>query len=140
MTGLWKNSPYLSWWGRQYTDGAVLEECYTYHMCTAAQLRGSSQYGITCTGLSGATPCGWDDFTTDKTAAQPNGKWVGDAEYGGRSLRLQPRPDGCEVHGQALVRGVLPGGVRPAPRLRGGQVRRGPGRQGVLSLPERYLS
>ena len=36
----------------------------------AAQLRGSSQYGITCTALSGATPCGWDDFTTDKTAAQ----------------------------------------------------------------------
>ena len=57
------------------------------------QLRGSSQYGITCTGLSGATPCGWDDFSTDRTAAQPTGKWVGEAEYGGRPLRLQPRPD-----------------------------------------------
>ena len=32
-------------------------------------LRGSRQYGITCTALTGATPCGWDDFTTDTTAA-----------------------------------------------------------------------
>ena len=91
MTVLWKNSPYLSWWGRRYTDGAVVEECYVYKMCTAAQLRGSSQYGITCTGLhgtgphgagpNGATPCGWDDFSTDRTARQPTGKWVGEAEY-----------------------------------------------------------
>ena len=45
-------------------------------------MRGSSQYGITCTGLSGKTPCGWDDFSTDRTTAQPSGKWVGEAEYG----------------------------------------------------------
>ena len=100
MTGLWKNSPYLSWWGRQYTDGAVLEECYTYHMCTAAELRGSSQYGITCTGLSGATPCGWDDFTTDKTAAQPNGKWVGDAEYGADHFVCNPGQKGAKCMGK----------------------------------------
>ena len=81
MTGLWKNSPWLSWWGRRYADGAVLEECYFDRGCTAAQLRGSAQYGITCTGLHGATPCGWDDFTTDVTPQQPTGKWVGDAEY-----------------------------------------------------------
>jgi hypothetical protein len=81
MTGLWKNSPWLSWWGRRYADGAVLEECYFDRGCTAAQLRGSSQYGITCTGLRGATPCGWDDFTTAATPQQPSGKWVGDAEY-----------------------------------------------------------
>jgi hypothetical protein len=81
MTGLWKNSPWLSWWGRRYADGAVLEECYFDRGCTAAQLRGSRQYGITCTGLHGATPCGWDDFTTDVTRQQPTGKWVGDAEY-----------------------------------------------------------
>lgn len=81
MTGLWKNSPYLSWWGRDYADGAIVEECYFYHQCTAASLRGSSQYGITCTGLSGRTPCGWDDFSTDKTEHQPTGKWVGEAEY-----------------------------------------------------------
>ena len=31
MTGLWKNSPLLSWWGRRYADGAVVEECYRYH-------------------------------------------------------------------------------------------------------------
>ena len=100
MTGLWKNSPLLSWWGRQYSDGAVLEECYTYHQCTAAQLRGSSQYGITCTGLSGATPCGWDDFTTDKTAAQPNGKWVGDAEYGADHYVCNPGQTGPKCGGQ----------------------------------------
>ena len=81
MTALWKNSPYLSSWGRQYTDGAVVEECYLSHDCTAAQLAGDAQYGITCTALNGGTPCGWTDFTTDKTAAQPTGKWVGEAEY-----------------------------------------------------------
>ena len=81
MTGLWKNSPWLSWWGRQYADGAVVEECYVGHVCFAAQLRGSRQYGITCTGLHGGTPCGWDDFSTDVTPQQPGGKWVGEAEY-----------------------------------------------------------
>src|SRR5215471_11301370 len=30
MTGLWKNSPLLAWWGRQYSDGAVVEECYAF--------------------------------------------------------------------------------------------------------------
>ena len=74
MTGLWKNSPYLSWWGRPYADGAVVEECYLNHACFAAQFQGSRQYGITCTTLRGATPCGWDDFTAA-------GKWVGEAEY-----------------------------------------------------------
>jgi hypothetical protein len=81
MTGLWKNSPYLSWWGRKYADGAVVEECYLDHACFAAQLQGSRQYGITCTGLRGGTPCGWDDFTADVTRQQPTGKWVGEAEY-----------------------------------------------------------
>jgi hypothetical protein len=81
MTALWKNSPYLSWWGRHYTDGAIVEECYLYRQCLASQLRGSSQYGITCTALHGRTPCGWDDFTTDRTKEQPTGKWVGEAEY-----------------------------------------------------------
>jgi hypothetical protein len=81
MAGLWKNSPYLSWWGRRYADGAIVEECYVYHECFASWLRGSRQYGITCTALSGRTPCGWDDFSTDKTKAQPSGKWVGEVEY-----------------------------------------------------------
>ena len=81
MTGLWKNSPYLSWWGRDYADGAVVEECYRYHECFATSLKGSSQYGITCTALAGKTPCGWDDFSTDVTRHQPTGKWVGEAEY-----------------------------------------------------------
>jgi Glycoside-hydrolase family GH114 len=82
MTALWKNSPLLSWWGRRYTDGAVVEECYVFHQCFASSQRGTSAYGITCTGLSGPTPCGWDDFTTDRTPQQPTGKWVGEAEYG----------------------------------------------------------
>ncbi len=81
MTGLWKNSPYLSWWARSYADGAIVEECYLGHACFASWLRGSRQYGITCTSLAGATPCGWDDFSTDKTSLQPTGKWVGEAEY-----------------------------------------------------------
>jgi hypothetical protein len=59
MTALWKNSPYLSSWGRQYTDGAVVEECYVSHACFAAQFQGSRQYGLTCTAVHGATPCGW---------------------------------------------------------------------------------
>jgi hypothetical protein len=81
MTALWKNSPYLTWWGRHYTDGAVIEECYLSHACFAAQFAGSRQYGLTCTSLRGATPCGWDDFTTDVTPSQPGGKWAGEAEY-----------------------------------------------------------
>jgi hypothetical protein len=81
MTVLWKNTPGLSWWGRRYTDGAVVEECYIYDECFASSQLGSRQDGITCSALSGRTPCGWDDFTTDVTARQPTGKWVGEAEY-----------------------------------------------------------
>jgi hypothetical protein len=81
MTALWKNSPYLSWWGRHYTDGAVVEECYVSHACFAAQFQGSRQYGLTCTAVRGSTPCGWDAFTTDVTSRQPTGKWVGETEY-----------------------------------------------------------
>ena len=82
MTVLWKNTGILSWWGRDYADGAVVEECYVYSECFASQVSGQSNVGITCSALAGATPCGWDDFTTDVTANQPNGKWVGEAEYG----------------------------------------------------------
>ncbi|MGN6380352.1 MAG: endo alpha-1,4 polygalactosaminidase [Gaiellales bacterium] len=81
MTGLWKNSPLLSWWGRRYTEGAVVEECYTYDFCFSAGTAGSTQYGFTCTVLSGPRPCGFDDFTADTTRHQPTGKWVGDSEY-----------------------------------------------------------
>jgi len=90
MTGLWKNSPLLSWWGRHYADGAVVEECYAFGGCFASSLRGSSQYGITCTGLHGRTPCGWDDFTSDVTHRQPTGKWVGEAEYGADHVVCNP--------------------------------------------------
>jgi glycosyl hydrolase family 114 len=90
MTGLWKNSPLLSWWGRRYADGAVVEECYTFHGCFASWLRGSTQYGFTCTGLAGRTPCGWDDFTADRVPRQPTGKWVGEAEYGADGFVCDP--------------------------------------------------
>jgi hypothetical protein len=90
MTALWKNSPYLSWWGRNYTEGAVVEECYVYQQCLAAQLRGSAQYGITCTALRGRTPCGWDDFTADRTSRQRTGKWVGEAEYSADNYVCNP--------------------------------------------------
>ena len=33
-------------------------------------------------GAGRETPCGWDAFSADRTAAQPTGKWVGEAEYG----------------------------------------------------------
>jgi hypothetical protein len=90
MTGLWKNSPYLSFWGRNYADGAVVEECYVGQACFAAQLKGSTQYGLTCTALTGATPCGWDDFSADVTRHQPTGKWVGEAEYTGDGYVCNP--------------------------------------------------
>lgn len=90
MTGLWKNSPYLSWWGRRYADGAVVEECYISHACFASSLRGSRQYGITCTGLTGSTPCGWDAFSQDLTRNQPTGKWVGEAEYAADKFVCSP--------------------------------------------------
>jgi hypothetical protein len=74
MSALWKNSGLLAWWGRRYTDGAVVEECYQFSECFAGQLAGSTQLGFTCTGLGGAHPCGYDAFTS-------RGKWVGEAEY-----------------------------------------------------------
>ena len=82
MTVLWKNTPGLAWWGVRYTDGAVVEECYTYHECFAGWQSGTHQDGITCSALTGPTACGWDVFTTDRTGHQPTGKWVGEAEYG----------------------------------------------------------
>jgi Glycoside-hydrolase family GH114 len=81
MTVLWKNAPGLAWWGVRYADGAIVEECYIYDQCFASWQVGQHQDGITCTALSGPTPCGWDVFTTDRTARQPTGKWVGEAEY-----------------------------------------------------------
>jgi hypothetical protein len=74
MAALWKNSPLLAWWGRRYSDGAVVEECYAFPPCFSAGLAGTSAFGITCTGLAGPRPCGWDAFTS-------RGKWVGEDEY-----------------------------------------------------------
>ncbi len=90
MSVLWKNTGLLSWWGRHYTDGAVVEECYTFSECFTRKQIGRSEFGITCTNLAGPRPCGWDDFTTDTTPAQPNGKWVGEIEYGDDGFVCNP--------------------------------------------------
>ena len=90
MTVLWKNTGILSWWGRDYSDGAVVEECYTYSECVSSELAGSTHVGVSCTALTGPRPCGWDDFTTDVTADQPTGKWVGEAEYGADHFVCDP--------------------------------------------------
>jgi hypothetical protein len=90
MTVLWKNTGILSWWGRDYSDGAVVEECYVYSECFSSQVAGGTSAGITCTALAGPTPCGWNDFTTDITANQPTGKWVGEAEYGADHFVCDP--------------------------------------------------
>jgi hypothetical protein len=90
MTVLWKNTGILSWWGRDYSDGAVVEECYTYSECFSSQVAGGTDVGITCTDLAGSTPCGYDDFTTDVTANQPTGKWVGESEYGADHFVCDP--------------------------------------------------
>lgn len=45
MTGLWKNSPYLSSWGREYADGAIVEECYLDHACVQGPPRWGTDRG-----------------------------------------------------------------------------------------------
>jgi hypothetical protein len=97
MTGLWKNSPLLAGWGRQYSDGAVVEECYAFGPCFSGPAKGTHEVGITCTALNGPQPCGWDAFTADRTAAQPTGKWVGEAEYGADGVVCDP---GASCHGK----------------------------------------
>jgi hypothetical protein len=91
MTVLWKNTPGLAWWGVRYTDGAVVEECYVYDECFASSQGGTHQDGIVCSGVHGPTACGWNVFTTARTAHQPTGKWVGEAEYGADHYVCDPR-------------------------------------------------
>lgn len=75
MAAIWKNEPYATAWGHAYTDGAIVEQCYEFTECFASQNAGLTPLpGVTCTLLSGSTPCGWDDFTS-------TGQWVGEAEY-----------------------------------------------------------
>jgi hypothetical protein len=100
MAGLWKNSPWLTSWARRYADGAVIEECYIYKACFASELRGSKQYGVTCTALAGRTPCGWDAFSADRTHAQPNGKWVGEVEYSADGYVCSPGQTGSKCSGR----------------------------------------
>jgi hypothetical protein len=71
MTVLWKNAPELAKWGVGYADGAVVEECYVYRECSS-----------------------WNVFSGGKTAHQPSGKWVGEAEYGSDHYVCNPG-QGC---------------------------------------------
>ena len=89
-----------------------------YGGCFSSELAGSTQYGWTCTAVSGATPCGYDDFTTQTTANQPTGKWVGEDEYGGGRLRLRARP---ELRAQAALLDLLQHGLGAGGRLRRAQ-------------------
>jgi hypothetical protein len=75
----------------------VVEECYTFNGCFSSAAKGTVADGITCTALSGPQPCGWDAFTADRTAAQPTGKWVGEAEYGADGFVCNP---GSHCHGK----------------------------------------
>ena len=99
MTVMWKNSPLLAWWGRQYNDGAVVEECYAFTQCFSSDLAGTTSRGITCTEVTGPTPCGWDAFTTDATPNQPNGKWVGEDEYREDGFVCAPNGSGPKCTG-----------------------------------------
>ncbi len=60
-------------------------------------MTGQQNYGITCTALSGPTPCGWDDFTTDRSSLQPTGKWVGEAEYLQDNYVCKPSATACDA-------------------------------------------
>jgi Glycoside-hydrolase family GH114 len=77
MTVLWKNAPGLARWGVKYTDGAIIEECYLYRECGS-----------------------WHVFTQDKTALQPTGKWVGEAEYGSDHYVCNPGQTGPTCSGR----------------------------------------
>ncbi len=97
LAGLWKNTPLLTWWGRRYTDGAIIEECYAFRQCSS-----------------------WRNFTTDPTAAQPSGKWVGEVEYGADHVVCDPgqhhpgqHHPGQHCTGQAQLRCFLPYRLRP---------------------------
>jgi hypothetical protein len=73
MFVLWKNEPYLASFGRRYFDGALSEQCYAFHECTASQNDGTAFFpGLTCN--TSTYPCGVAQFAAV-------GKWVGEVEY-----------------------------------------------------------
>ena len=125
MTGLWKNSPYLSSWGREYSDGAVVEECYLDQPASPPVRRqppvrdhlhrAVRRHPVRLGRLHRRRPVGRRGRVRR------------------RRLRVQSRSG---VPGAPLVRRLLPRGVRGPARIRGRQVRRRPGRQAVLPLPE----
>jgi hypothetical protein len=113
MTVLWKNSPLLARWGMRYTDGAVVEECYAFGGCPS-----------------------WDVFTATRTAHQPTGKWVGEAEYVEDHYVCNPGQS-CP-HKRLFT--TFCARVRTAQRVHRGQVRRQPRRQGLPAVPNGRLA
>ena len=109
MTGLWKNSPLLSWWGRQYSDGAVaggVLHLPPVHRGPAARQQPVRDH-LHRAVRRDAVRLGRLHHGQDRGAAHR--QVGGRRRVRGRSLRLQPRPDRAEVRRQARVRGVLPG-------------------------------
>ena len=94
MTVLWKNSPYLSWWGvpvhGRGGGRGVLRLRDVFRGATARQQPGRDH--LLWPARRDAVRLGRASPRTG-TARQPTGKWVGEAEYGGRPLRVQPWPD-----------------------------------------------
>ena len=126
MTVMWKNSAFLSSWGRRYTDGAVVEECYVYNECFSANLAGTSHLGVTCTGVNGATPVRVGRFHHRYHRKPAHRQMGGRDRIRRRSVRVQPRQD---VPGPQELCGLLQRGVRAQLRIRGGQARRRSRRQ-----------
>jgi hypothetical protein len=105
MTGLWKNSPYLTWWSRRYADGAIVEECYVGRSCFASSLRGSSQYGNHLHDAFRRRAMRLGRFH-DRPDARPAQRQVGWRDRVlSRPLRLQPRK---HMHRTASIRDLLP--------------------------------
>ena len=137
MTALWKNSPLLAWWGVRYTDGAVVEECYTYGGCFASPQRGNRQYGITCSGLPGRRRA---DGTSSPPTARPTSRPASGSARPSTAPTTSCATRGRPARHKRHVRHLLPPRVRAARRLRRGQVRRQPRRQGLRAVPHRGLA
>ena len=137
MTVLWKNSPLLAWWGARYTDGAVVEECYTYGGCFAAR---AAREPAVRHHLHRAARA--DAMRLGRVHGRPHGA-PADGQMGRRG-RVRRRPlrvqSGAALPVQAAVRHLLPSRVCAYPRLRRGQVRRRPRRPDLPPVPGRRRS
>ena len=136
MTVLWKNSPYLSWWGRRYTDGAVVEECYVYSQCFSSEVAREQPVRLHVHAGVGPDPVRVGRLQ-HRPYPPPADRQVGWRDrVRRRSLRLQSRPG---VHRPPQLCRLLPSGLLAAGGILGGQARRRPRRARVLPVPEGSL-